>query len=160
MKFGIDRLLADKALRQPLAGRRVALLAHPASLTEDLAHSLDANFRLRADERHAFAVACKAVARPFARGREIEFVVSRTRGLGDEQLAACVLPELVGDARRARRRDAHAVEIALQPVFDLQAAIAVAGHQGLDAAQRGAGTRGMTLERCGRHVARNLSCVP
>ena len=42
MKFGIDRLLADKALRRPLAGRRVALLAHPASLTEDLAHALDA----------------------------------------------------------------------------------------------------------------------
>src|SRR6185503_4703401 len=42
MKFGIDRLLADKALRKPLAGRRVALLAHPASLTEDLAHALDA----------------------------------------------------------------------------------------------------------------------
>ena len=42
MKFGIDRLLADKALRKPLAGRRVALLAHPASVTADLAHSLDA----------------------------------------------------------------------------------------------------------------------
>src|SRR6187431_3258242 len=42
MKFGIDRLLADQALRKPLAGRRVALLAHPASLTEDLAHALDA----------------------------------------------------------------------------------------------------------------------
>ncbi|HEV2745994.1 MAG TPA: DUF1343 domain-containing protein [Allosphingosinicella sp.] len=42
MKFGIDRLLADPALRAPLAGRRVALLAHPASVTERLAHSLDA----------------------------------------------------------------------------------------------------------------------
>ena len=42
MKFGIDRLLADKALRKPLAGRRVALLAHPASVTGGLAHSLDA----------------------------------------------------------------------------------------------------------------------
>ena len=42
MKFGIDRLLADKALRKPLAGRRVALLAHPASVTAGLAHSLDA----------------------------------------------------------------------------------------------------------------------
>ena len=30
MKFGIDRLLADPALRRPLAGRRLALLAHPA----------------------------------------------------------------------------------------------------------------------------------
>ncbi|MEO8631236.1 MAG: DUF1343 domain-containing protein, partial [Betaproteobacteria bacterium] len=32
----------DRALRRPLAGRRVALLAHPASVTEDLTHSLDA----------------------------------------------------------------------------------------------------------------------
>jgi uncharacterized protein YbbC (DUF1343 family) len=42
MKFGIDRLLADPALRAPLRGRRVALLAHPASVTAGLAHSLDA----------------------------------------------------------------------------------------------------------------------
>lgn len=42
MLFGLDRFLADPALRAPLAGRRVALLAHPASVTRDLAHSLDA----------------------------------------------------------------------------------------------------------------------
>lgn len=42
MKFGIDRLLEESALREPLTGRRVALLAHPASVTHDLAHSLDA----------------------------------------------------------------------------------------------------------------------
>jgi uncharacterized protein YbbC (DUF1343 family) len=42
MKFGIDRLLEKPALRKPLAGRRVALLAHPASVTRDLVHSLDA----------------------------------------------------------------------------------------------------------------------
>jgi uncharacterized protein YbbC (DUF1343 family) len=42
IQFGIDRLLADPALRRPLAGRRVALLAHPASVTSDLTHSLDA----------------------------------------------------------------------------------------------------------------------
>jgi uncharacterized protein YbbC (DUF1343 family) len=42
MRFGIDRFLADPALRAPLKGRRVALLAHPASVTADLAHSLDA----------------------------------------------------------------------------------------------------------------------
>lgn len=40
--FGLERLLADPALRKPLAGRRVALLAHPASVTRDLTHSLDA----------------------------------------------------------------------------------------------------------------------
>ncbi|MFM8330524.1 MAG: exo-beta-N-acetylmuramidase NamZ domain-containing protein [Candidatus Methylumidiphilus sp.] len=42
MKFGIDRLLDTPALRQPLAGPRVALLAHPASLTQGFEHSLDA----------------------------------------------------------------------------------------------------------------------
>ncbi len=40
--FGIDRLIADPALRQPLRGKRLALLAHPASVTADLGHSLDA----------------------------------------------------------------------------------------------------------------------
>jgi uncharacterized protein YbbC (DUF1343 family) len=42
MKFGIDRLLEDRNLRRPLAGKRIALLAHPASVTPDLTHSLDA----------------------------------------------------------------------------------------------------------------------
>ena len=42
MKFGIDRLLADPDLRKPLAGKRVALVAHPASVTETLVHTLDA----------------------------------------------------------------------------------------------------------------------
>jgi uncharacterized protein YbbC (DUF1343 family) len=42
MKFGLDRIVGDRALRAPLAGQRVALLAHPASVTEDLTHALDA----------------------------------------------------------------------------------------------------------------------
>ena len=42
MQFGLDRLLADKSLRKPLAGKRVALLAHPASVTRELMHALDA----------------------------------------------------------------------------------------------------------------------
>ena len=42
MKLGIERLLADPKLRAPLAGKRVALVAHPASVTRDLTHSLDA----------------------------------------------------------------------------------------------------------------------
>jgi uncharacterized protein YbbC (DUF1343 family) len=42
MKFGIDRFLAEPRLRAPLAGRRCALLAHPASVSGQLQHSLDA----------------------------------------------------------------------------------------------------------------------
>ncbi len=42
MKFGIDRLLAEPDLLNALEGKRVALVAHPASVTADLTHSLDA----------------------------------------------------------------------------------------------------------------------
>ncbi|MDP2130663.1 MAG: DUF1343 domain-containing protein [Erythrobacter sp.] len=42
MRTGIDRLLADPELLAALKGRRVALVAHPASVTSDLTHSLDA----------------------------------------------------------------------------------------------------------------------
>jgi uncharacterized protein YbbC (DUF1343 family) len=41
-RTGLDRLLADPALRAPLAGKRLCLLAHPASVTADLTHALDA----------------------------------------------------------------------------------------------------------------------
>ncbi|MDX9860069.1 MAG: DUF1343 domain-containing protein [Rhodospirillales bacterium] len=41
MRFGVDRLLTEPDLRTPLKGRRVALLAHPASVTQELEHSLD-----------------------------------------------------------------------------------------------------------------------
>jgi len=41
MKFGVDRLIEEQALRKPLIGKRIALLAHPASVTRDLLHSLD-----------------------------------------------------------------------------------------------------------------------
>ena len=42
MKFGLDRLLTEPSLREPLGGRRTALLAHPASVTADLTHAVDA----------------------------------------------------------------------------------------------------------------------
>jgi uncharacterized protein YbbC (DUF1343 family) len=41
-RTGLDRLIADSALRAPLAGKRLCLLAHPASVTADLTHALDA----------------------------------------------------------------------------------------------------------------------
>jgi uncharacterized protein YbbC (DUF1343 family) len=42
MKTGLDRLLSQPELRRPLLGKRVAYLAHPASVTPDLMHGLDA----------------------------------------------------------------------------------------------------------------------
>ncbi|AVR89934.1 exo-beta-N-acetylmuramidase NamZ family protein [Thauera aromatica] len=42
IRFGLERLIADPALRRPLAGRRIALLAHPASVTRELTHAVDA----------------------------------------------------------------------------------------------------------------------
>ena len=42
MKFGIDRLLEEPHLQKPLKGQRVGLLAHPASMTQDFRHTLDA----------------------------------------------------------------------------------------------------------------------
>ncbi len=42
MKTGLDRLLTEPELRAPLQGKRVALVAHPASVTADLTHALDA----------------------------------------------------------------------------------------------------------------------
>ena len=54
MQFGIDRLLDEPRLRKPLAGRKVALLAHPASVTRELAHSLDALASLGIDVVAAF----------------------------------------------------------------------------------------------------------
>lgn len=48
LRLGIDRLLSEDALAARLKGRRVAVLGHPASITGDLRHTLDA---LAADDR-------------------------------------------------------------------------------------------------------------
>jgi uncharacterized protein YbbC (DUF1343 family) len=42
MEVGLERLLRDGDLRRALRGRRTALLAHPASVTRELDHALDA----------------------------------------------------------------------------------------------------------------------
>ncbi len=42
MKLGIDVLLNNREVRRPFENRRVAVLGHPASVTADCRHSLDA----------------------------------------------------------------------------------------------------------------------
>ena len=39
--LGIDRLIGDKSLQRKFAGKRVAIVAHPASVNVDLQHSID-----------------------------------------------------------------------------------------------------------------------
>ncbi len=41
-QLGIERLLSDQNLQKRLRGKRLALLGHPASVTQQLTHSLDA----------------------------------------------------------------------------------------------------------------------
>ncbi|RTZ61154.1 MAG: DUF1343 domain-containing protein, partial [Gammaproteobacteria bacterium] len=54
MLTGIDKILLDVPLRRSLDGRRVALLAHPASMTSDFRHSLDALFATSLNMTAAF----------------------------------------------------------------------------------------------------------
>jgi len=42
MEFGIDCLLREPAVQRRLRGRRIGVLAHPASVTRDLVHTVDA----------------------------------------------------------------------------------------------------------------------
>ncbi|OXE36805.1 MAG: hypothetical protein CGW95_05480 [Phenylobacterium zucineum] len=54
MKVGLDRFCDDAVLRADLGGRRVALLGHPASVTADLTHALDALSSLGVNLTSAF----------------------------------------------------------------------------------------------------------
>jgi len=47
IKLGLDRLLENPQLHKPLRGRRLALLGHPASVTRDGRHALDALMELQ-----------------------------------------------------------------------------------------------------------------
>lgn len=42
LRFGIDRLVAEPELQRALQGKRIGLVAHPASVTDTLQHSIDA----------------------------------------------------------------------------------------------------------------------
>lgn len=47
VQFGLDRFLVDTQFRKGLSGKRIAVLAHPASLTVDFKHAVDALFECR-----------------------------------------------------------------------------------------------------------------
>src|ERR1700761_8818478 len=54
MLTGLDRIIADDALAKRLRGARLALLAHPASVTRDFVHAADALIGLGAKPQIIF----------------------------------------------------------------------------------------------------------
>ncbi|HZU62321.1 MAG TPA: DUF1343 domain-containing protein [Novosphingobium sp.] len=110
MLFGIDRLLADPSLRAPLAGRRVALVAHPASVTAGLVHSLDALAGL-GDIRLASAFGPQHGLKGDKQDNMVE--------TGDEIDAALGIPvfSLYGEVRRPTEAMMASADVFL---FDLQ----------------------------------------
>ncbi len=46
MRLGVERLIEDKKLQTKLQGQRLALLGHPASVTQKLSHSMDELLRV------------------------------------------------------------------------------------------------------------------
>lgn len=54
MKLGIDRIIDEQSLQKELAGKRLSLVAHPASVTSDLEHSLNALLRVKLNVTSAF----------------------------------------------------------------------------------------------------------
>lgn len=53
-QFGLDQLLSDKARLSQMSKRQIALVAHPASVTDDITHSLDALIAAGCQVKKAF----------------------------------------------------------------------------------------------------------
>ena len=150
MKFGIDRLLAEPALRAPLAGRRVALLAHPASVTRDLTHSLDALAALRRHQAHRRV---RPAARPARRQAGQH---DRVAGLQRSGARHSGVQPLRRGAPADRRDDGHLRRAAGRPAgprlphLHLHHDAALRARSGGEARQGGLGARSAQSGRAGR----------
>src|SRR5713226_181875 len=107
----------------------------------------NARIQLLVRERNAVAISRKRVRGPLARGREIEFVIRGQVLAADEYFAAGVLPQPVGAARLARRRDAQAAEISLEEVGRHEKLFRCSANARRNAAQRIAARFRMARER-------------
>ena len=111
MKFGIDRLLADPALRKPLEGKRVGLVAHPASVTADLTHSLDALVAAGLNVTAAFG------PQHGLRGDKQDNMVE-SPDFNDPKLGIPVF-SLYGEVRRPTGQSMHTFDVLLVDLQDL-----------------------------------------
>ncbi len=111
MNFGIDRLLADPALLAKLKGRRVALLAHPASVTADLTHSLDALVAAGVNVTAAFG------PQHGLRGDKQDNMVESPDF--DDPVHGVPVFSLYGEVRRPTGQSMHTFDIVLVDLQDL-----------------------------------------
>src|SRR5579885_1882976 len=100
----------------------------------------DGDLRIHRFIRHrtALTIVAEGVDRPLTRGREIELVISLAALDADEGFETGMAPELMADARRARRRNANPREVALESKGQEDCA-ACSAHQRGDAAHRQSG---------------------
>ncbi|MGF1550318.1 MAG: exo-beta-N-acetylmuramidase NamZ domain-containing protein [Sphingomonadaceae bacterium] len=112
MKTGLDRLLEEPELRAPLKGRRVALLAHPASVTRGLVHAVDA-LAACAEVKLAALFGPQHGLRGDKQDNMIE-----SQDFTDPELEIPVF-SLYGEARRPSERSLDAFDILLVDLQDL-----------------------------------------
>lgn len=110
--FGIDRLMQEEALRQQLAGRRVGLVGHPASVTASLDHSLYALAAL--DDLN---VTCALGPQHGMRGDKQDNMIE-TDDFRDPDLGIPVF-SLYGEHRRPTERMLEPLDVILYDLQDL-----------------------------------------
>src|SRR5512145_2216311 len=86
------------------------------------AHS-DSRIKLVIRKKPAVTIAHEGVRRPLSGRPEVEFVIRRRSLARHKDFATRVLPEPLGDARRARRRNAQPTEVSVQHIADRQYSI-------------------------------------
>lgn len=110
--FGIDRLLQDDSLRAQLAGRRVGLVGHPASVTSSLDHSL---YALAAKDD--VNVTCALGPQHGMRGDKQDNMIE-TEDYLDPDLRIPIF-SLYGDHRRPTERMLEPLDVVLYDLQDL-----------------------------------------
>ena len=110
VQFGIDRLLSETALQKQLHGKRLGLIGHPASVTRDLTHSLDALSAIA-----GLNLTCAFGPQHGMRGEKQDNMIE-TADYRDEKLGIPVF-SLYGDSRRPTPSMMDHLDVFL---FDLQ----------------------------------------
>lgn len=108
-KFGVDVLLHSVELKKELTGKKLALVAHPASVTKELEHSLDALIK------HGFNVVSSFGPQHGMRGEKQDNMIESEDYL--DPVHKIPVYSLYGKVRRPTQESIQTFDICL---FDLQ----------------------------------------